>query len=84
MMKNKKKKSKRDILLEGLGIAFVVFIVGLFIMNAMFQPKFQKAYDRGYEQGQEDCSLLVFNTSDQPDSINYNVIILNNFSLNFS
>ena len=76
-------KSKKQILLEGLGIAFLVFIIGLFFMNAWMQPKFQNAYDRGYEQGQDDCTLIIFNKSDQPDGVHHDFIDIN-FSLNLS
>lgn len=83
MNKPKTKKSKRDTLIQGFGIAFLVFVLCLFILNAWMQPKFQKAYDRGYEQGQKDCKLLVFNTSSQPDGVHHDFIDIN-FSLNLS
>lgn len=80
----KMRKSKKDTLLEALGIAFLVFVLGMVIMNAMFQTKFQNAYNRGYEQGKKECSVVGFNISDMPDSVNYGDELPINFSLNFS
>jgi len=82
-MKTKTKKNNRDTLIQGFGIAFIVFILCLFVLNAWMQPKFQNAYDSGYEQGQKDCELLLFNTTDQPDGVHHTDIKFN-FSLNLS
>lgn len=83
MRKRIMENKKRDVLIQGIGIALLVFVLAFFFLNAMFQSRFQAVYELGYEQGQDDCKLIIFNTSDQQDGVHYNEVNIN-LSWNFS
>ena len=65
-MKTKPKSSKIKTLLEGLLIAFVVFVICFFVMMSWVNSRFNDFYWTGYGDGRKACDKFGIKGYDNP------------------